>query len=248
MNALSATTVAGAMSAAAFAGALLVAMLSRPAPLLPESERHSPRLAPLGAVTLLPAAPMLDECAPFAPAPLAPAMSRRPTLLASASGDASSPPGDAAAPNDRSDLDDGGCDPEGGIGSGLGADIGGLGSGWIISADGVMRMNPYSLSDAHSIAVRPTEPLLEFKGRVIGLGGAATMPQAAQGAKPAQEGNERRPLLVIRDHVVHTTGAQASVVGVRGAGDADAHPAGLAATFAFAPVGADAATFRQDRV
>ena len=236
MNALSATTVAGATATAALAAVLVLAMLSRPPPLsaLSLSESHSPRLAPPGATALLPAAPMLDDCARFAPAD--PAFDTWRNSLLLAKGDASPPASDSAT-NDRSDLNDRGCDPDGG--SGLGPEIGGLGSGWIISADGVMQMNPYSLSDTHSITVRPTEPLLEFKGRVIGLG-AETVPQ---GTPPVPEEKERRPLLVVRDRAGDPPAPLAEVLGL---GDAAAvPPARLRATFA--SVGAQPASRRQDR-
>lgn len=67
----------------------------------------------------------------------------------------------------------------------------GLGSGWIISADGVMRMHPYSLSDRHTITVRPAGALREFKGRVIGLDPAqgAKARTKAQDATPAPDGS-----------------------------------------------------------
>lgn len=219
---LSATTVIAAAAVAAFAGTLVLTMLSRPAPLPALPETHSAAGAPFGTAALLPAAPLLDDCAPFAPAPHATEVSQRLTPRASATSGTSPPRSDTAMPDDGND---GGCDPDGGTGFGLGEEIGGLGSGWIISADGVMRMNPYSLSDTHSITVRPAEPLLEFKGRIIGLGGAGAAPLVVQ---PMPEGKERRPALIVRDDVVPRAG-QGARVG-RGPADFGLHRAAVAAS------------------
>lgn len=239
MNALSATrsatAVTAATAAAAFSGMLVLAMLSRVAPLPTVPDSHRPSIVPVAA--LLPAAPLLDDCAPFAPAPLAPDTSGRLTLIVAANGDARGR--DAAAPDDRND---GGCDPDGGTGFSLGREIGGLGSGWIISADGVMRMNPYSLSDTHSIAVRPAEPLREFKGRVLGLGHGGTMPH---GAQPVPEGKERRPLLVVDNRVAPPAGQAGSAVA--GAADERGRRGGFAA-FAFAATAEASFPTRRARV
>lgn len=105
-----------------------------------------------------------------------------------------------AAPATRTDSASGGeasgahanprCGPDG-IGSPHAERrVEGLGSGWIISADGVMRMNPYGLSDRHTITIRPADDAREFKGRIIGLDptpGAETSAKA-QDATPAPNG------------------------------------------------------------
>lgn len=236
MNPLSATSIAGATVAAAFAGALVITMLSHPAALPAASGSLLSKMVPSPGA-LVPAAPMLHDCAPFAPAGPEGAASRGALLLAN--NDTSAPPNNAA-PNeltDRRDQKGGGCDPEGELGVPPGFDIGGLGAGWIISADGVMRMNPYSLSDTHSIAVRPAEPLREFKGRVIGLGRGATMPQGGQ-SQP--QGKEPRPLLV-----VGPAGAGASPAA--GSAETRGRLAGPAA-FAFAAAMVDPSPTRRDRV
>lgn len=241
MNALSATSVADATAAAAFAGALLVAMLPHPAALTAVSGPHFARIGP-SAEALLPAAPMLDDCAPFAPA--GPDVDARRSTLLLASNDAPTAPSTAApdASDDRSSPNDGGCGPDGERHSGSGPDVGGLGSGWIISADGVMRMNPYSLSDTHSIAVRPAEPLREFKGRVLGLGHGGTMPH---GAQPVPEGKERRPLLVVDNRVAPPAGQAGSAVA--GAADERGRRGGFAA-FAFAATAEASFPTRRARV
>lgn len=244
MNALSGTSLAGATAVAAFAGALVLAVLPRPAALPGVCVLRSVPVA-ASAAALLPVAPMLDDCARFAPphhgADEAP---RSATVLAISD---TSTPSNNAARNDlgeRSDRNDGGCDPDGRIARGDGAHIGGLGSGWIISADGVMRMNPYSLSDAHSITVRPAEPLMEFKGRVIGLGRAGNM---AQGAHRVPEGKERRTPLVVRNHIVHPARPGTSAAADRYA-DSDAHSVGLSMTSAPATQMADLSPTRRARV
>lgn len=246
MNAFSAASVAGATAAAAFAGVVAVALLSH-SPARPAAS--APHFAPSAPSTgaLVPAAPMLQDCAPFAPAGPDGGSGHNPVLLA---GNDATPPPNNAAPNDAapnelndgSDRHDGGCDPDGEPGAGSGPEVGGLGSGWIISADGVMRMNPYSLSDTHSITVRPAEPLREFKGRVIGLGRGGAMPQ---GAQSSPEGKERRPLLVVRARVVRPAGQGAnSAPGAKGTGGQRTGPT----AFAFAAPLSDPSPLRRDRV
>ncbi len=238
MNALSATSVAGATAAAAFAGAIAVAMLSRSAA-LPAS--HLLPIAP-SSEAVVPVAPMLHDCAPFAPA--GPDGGAGSGVVLLAGNDASPPPNNAAPnnaapdePTDGIDRNDGGCDLDGELGAGSARDIGGLGSGWIISADGVMRMNPYSLSDTHSITVRPAEPLREFKGRVIGLGRGGAVPQAAL---PSPETKERRPLLVVRIERAADQGTSS----VAGPADTGGRPAGSAA---FTAALVDPSLTRRDR-
>jgi len=216
MNELSATTIASATTAAAFASALVLAILSRPAP-PPVSEPQSSRFAALDGGLRAPAGgvraatPMLD-CDLFAPAD--PAIHEPPAVpllaAAPATKTETAPPAGGDAPRSGTGRDpqrDAECNPEAELPNEAGSAVGGLGSGWIISADGVMQMNPYGLSDAHSITVRPAEPLREFKGRVIGLGPPHGVPREADAPRQDQK---RRPLLVVADDAAAATDADST--------------------------------------
>lgn len=203
MNEMSVTSMAGATTMAAFAGALVLSMLSRPATPLSASEPHASGVMPgveisrLAAPRVRTAAATLEGCEFLSPAD--PSIYEAPVvpLLASSAG---TPGGTGPAPGadmaTKNECSSGAADNPA-------TSIGGLGSGWIISADGVMQMDPYALSDRHSFAVRLAEPLREFKGRVIGLGAPGTIPQEAQG--PA-EGPRTRPLLVVGNEAMRAKG------------------------------------------
>lgn len=220
MNELSATTIASATTVAAFAGALVLATLSRPAP-PPVSEPPSPGFAASAdryGPGIRAASPMIDDCALFAPAePPIRAPAVVPMLASSSAAETeTAPPAGGHAPRPGSGRDmqgDPDCNPEAERPNEAESAVGGLGSGWIISADGLMQMNPYALSDAHSITVRPAEPLREFKGRVIGLGPPGSVPREAD---TPRQGQKRRPLLVVLDHPAATTDAMTDTHSTRG--------------------------------
>jgi hypothetical protein len=196
MYGISAGRFAGTSMLAALAAAVAIALLSRTLPaapgfaaaLRPQSQDTYRALG----VELRLAMPILSECEPFASEqPHEVPMVRTAAGAALAGAEAG-----RSAPETGGDFAAAPCDRDAHPASDAGAPIDGLGPGWIISADGVVSLNPYVLSDAHSVMVRPTNALREFTGRVIGMTPPRLLPGPAA-ERPA--GPRKHPALIVMD-------------------------------------------------